>query len=88
MGVIAKRLDRFTETEIDDEIVVMTLDSGDFFSLSGTAAAAWRLIDGVRDRGQLIEELAEQYDTRDGEILSDVEDFLAQLEQLGLVSMS
>lgn len=86
MTAIAKQTNRFTETDIDDEIVVMRLDTGEFFSLAGTGAAAWRLIDGTRDRAALITALAEEFDGVEGEIAADVDDFLAQLKELGLVA--
>ena len=39
MGNLTKQANRFTETDIDEEIIVMRLDNGEFFSLSGTGAA-------------------------------------------------
>jgi pyrroloquinoline quinone biosynthesis protein D len=86
MTPLAKQFDRFTETAIDDEIVVMRLDSGDFFSLEGTAAATWRLIDGTRDRAALIKALAADYGSDESEIAADVDDFLSQLKRQGLVA--
>ena len=86
MGVLTKRLDRFTETAIDDEIVVMKLDTGDFFSLSGTAAAAWRLIDGSRDRPDIVAALAAEFDADNGRIAADVDAFLLELCDAGLVA--
>lgn len=86
MIALIKQVDRFTETNIDDEIVVMRLDSGDFFSLADTAAAAWRLIDGTRDRAALIEELAAQFDADEAEIAADLDEFLARLKEQGLVA--
>lgn len=86
MTALTKQVDRFTETDIDDEIVVMRLDSGDFFSLADTAAAAWRLIDGTRDRAALIEELAAQFDADEAEIAADLDEFLARLKEQGLVA--
>jgi pyrroloquinoline quinone biosynthesis protein D len=86
MTALAKQFDRFTETAIDDEIVVMRLDSGDFFSLEGTAAATWRLIDGTRDRAALIKALAADYGSDESEIAADVDDFLSQLKRQGLVA--
>jgi pyrroloquinoline quinone biosynthesis protein D len=86
MKALIKRSDRFAETGIDDEIVVMRLDSGDFFSLEGTAASTWRLIDGTRDRAALIEALAVEYGADESEIAADVDDFLAQLQRQGLVA--
>ncbi len=85
MSVLAKCADRFSETAIDDEVVVMRLDNGEFFSLAGTAAATWRLIDGTRDRSRLVEALAAEFGVDKGEIAADVDEFLARLEELGLV---
>ena len=86
MKALTKQVERFTETDIDDEIVVMRLDSGDFFSLEGTAAATWRLIDGTRDRVAIIEALAAQFNADDVEVAADVDDFLAQLKEQKLIA--
>lgn len=85
MSALAKRSDRFTETDIDEEIVVMRLDNGEFFSLAGTAAVTWRLIDGTRDRGALLAALADDYDVGEASIESDVDEFLQQLKDGGLI---
>lgn len=80
-----KHSQAFSETEIDGEVVVMDLDRGDFFSLTGTAAAIWRKIDGTRSRSVLIAELAEEYARPEGEVTQDVDAFLAQLKTAGLI---
>ena len=87
MNAIVKQPDRFSETDIDDEIVVMRLDNGEFFSLAGTAAAAWRLIDGKRGREELVAALAAQFDTPAADIAADVDDFLASLRDMGFVAV-
>lgn len=83
--VIAKAADKFTETDIDDETVVMNIESGDFFSLTGTARAIWTLIDGKSGLATITANLASQYGTEPGEIAADVEAFIAQLEAGGLI---
>ena len=80
-----KHSQAFSETEIDGEVVVMDLDRGDFFSLTGTAVAIWRKIDGTRSRSILIAELAEEYARPEGEVTQDVDAFLAQLKTAGLI---
>ena len=85
MGALSKRSGGFTETAIDDEIVVMRLDNGDFFSLSGTAAAIWRLIDGTRDRAALLADLAEQYHGDQADVAADVDEFVARLREMELL---
>lgn len=85
MTVLTKQAGRFAETDIDEEIVVMRLDNGEFFSLSGTAAATWRLIDGTRDRDALLASLAEEFDGNAGSMAADVDEFLGRLRGLGLL---
>ena len=86
MTTISKHSDRFTETTIDDEIVIMRLDNGEFFALSGTAAATWRLIDGNRDRDALSAALAEEFAAEPEQIAADLDDFLARLAETGLLA--
>lgn len=86
MTAIRKRVDRFTETDIDEEIVIMRLSNGEFFSLSETSASVWRLIDGRRDRQALIAALSEEFDSEPGQIASDVDDLLRQLQDAELLA--
>ncbi|MDE2435197.1 MAG: PqqD family protein [Sphingomonadales bacterium] len=84
-GVLAKRGDAFSETTIDDEVVLLNLADGTFFSLTGTAARIWGLIDGTRDRAALLADLAAAYGVPTAAIAPDVEAFLAQLGEAGFL---
>lgn len=77
---------RYSESTIDDEVVLMHIESGEFYSLTGTAAAIWDLIDGQRDRAGLVTELAREYGVEPAEIGADVDAFLARLRAAGLVA--
>src|SRR4051812_38946742 len=83
---LSKCSDMFTEADIDEEIVVMRLDNGEFFSLSGTSAAIWRLIDGKRDRAALLAMLVEEFEDDRVAIAADVDEFLTQLREAGLLA--
>ena len=86
MELLVKARDRFSETEIDTEIVVMSLGSGDFFSLTGTARAIWELIDGTRGKDALVTDLAASYCIAEDEIDGEVGAFLDQLGRAGLLA--
>ena len=86
MTAIAKLTDRFAETDVDDEIVIMRLDNGEFFALSGTAAAIWRLIDGERDPEALRAALAAEFQADESQIGSDVDEFLLRMKEKGLLA--
>jgi hypothetical protein len=88
MTTITKRIDRFAEAEVDDEIVVMVLDKGEFFSLTGTGKAVWRLIDEQPDRTALGGALRAQFDVSEQQLSSDVDQFLTQLQGFGLIDES
>jgi PqqD family protein of HPr-rel-A system len=83
---LAKAAGQFTETEIDDEVVVMSLASGDFFSLTGSARAIWLALDAQPDRAGLIAALAAEFGSDPAEIAGDVDAFLAQLSAAGLLT--
>lgn len=76
---LTKCADAFSETAIDDEIVLLNLADGTFFSLTGTGAAIWGLIDGARDRDALIAALAQAYGAAPAAIADDVDAFLDDL---------
>jgi pyrroloquinoline quinone biosynthesis protein D len=86
MSAIARAEGAYSETEIDDEAVVMNLASGEFFSLTGTAREIWRLIDGNRDRDALLAELAGGFDAKPAEIAADLDNFLESLAGAGLIA--
>lgn len=84
--MLVKATAAYTETEIDDEIVVMSLESGDFFSLTGSARAIWLALDRQLDRAGLIAALAAEFGAGPDEIAGDVDAFLAQLTSAGLLA--
>ena len=76
----------FAETRIDDEIVIMNLASGDFFSLTDSAAAIWDLLDGTRDRVAVLAALSVQYDAAQTDLARDLDGFLGELRSGGLIA--
>lgn len=84
--MLTKLESAFSETRIDDEIVVMVLDSGEFLSIAGTGADIWTKIDGTGDRASLIAALSGEYDAPEDEIALDVDAFLAELIEAGLIA--
>lgn len=84
-AVLAKLADNFSETAIDDEIVVMNLANGNFYSLTGTGRAIWLLIDGSRDLAAIITALAADYGVEAAGIAGEVEAFVADLTAAGLI---
>jgi pyrroloquinoline quinone biosynthesis protein D len=85
VSTIVRAEGTYSETEIDGEVVVMSLSSGDFFSLTDTAREIWRLIDGSRDRAALLAALTAEFEADPAEIAADLDPFLDQLAAAGLI---
>lgn len=85
MMTLTKAKGQFSETTIDEEIVVMSLDTGTFFSLSGTGRTIWELLDRHADRAGLLTALAQTYGTDETAIAAELDEFLASLSAAGLV---
>ncbi len=83
---LRKNPQAFSETAIDGEVVLLNLNDGTFFSLTGTAAEIWPLIDGLRDRPALLADLAAEHGTTAEVIAADVDHFLAQLTDAGFIA--
>ena len=82
---LAKVPAAFAETRIDDEIVIMNLASGDFFSLTDSAATIWDLLDGSRDRAAVLAALCGQYAAPQADLARDLDSFLGELRSGGLI---
>lgn len=87
MNAVTRLEHAFVETDIDDETVLMRLSDGDFFALDGTGRIIWQAIDGTRARDEIVALLAERFDSDPAALAGDVDRFLAELVDAGLVAV-
>lgn len=85
MPAIRKLTQNFVATDVDGEVLIVDLDGGELFSLSGTGKAVWEAIDGHRDVAAIAGLLVERYDGEVGAITADVAALVADLEAAALV---
>jgi hypothetical protein len=69
----------------DDEVVVLDMRTGTYFSLRGSGVDVWELVEANATGAQIIEALAGRYDGRQAEIESAVEALLEELAQADLI---
>lgn len=83
--MIRKATNRFYETELDDGLVIMDVDSGEFHTLKGTGLAIWRLIDGTHSERAIADALQASYDVDPETCASQVAAFIDQAVGAGFV---
>jgi PqqD family protein of HPr-rel-A system len=83
--LIEKRPEQFADAALDDEVVLIDADSGEFFAIKDSALAIWQRLDKESDLDRVIAGLCEDFDVSAEQCRADVEAFVAQLAERGYV---
>ncbi len=84
-GSAYQRTDKMLTAALNDELVMMSVELGHYFSLNAVGARIWELLETPRSFDALLATLTAEYDAEPDVIRSEVGNFLAQLESEGLV---
>lgn len=88
MITVASVVERSPEqvfSELDDEIVLLHVDSGAYFSANAVGAQIWRAIETPTRVSDVCADLQSRFDVPAERCESDVLEFLNHLESKGLV---
>jgi len=80
------KTDRLLQRDIDDELVVVNLADGEAYLLNEVGAAVLDLSDGHTSLSDIAREIAEATGAALPEVLDHVRQFVADLEQRGLLA--
>ena len=70
---------------VGDELVMMSITSGDYIGLTETGAAIWEWIGTPRALGSICEELGRTFEVAPDKCRSEVETFVARMEERGAI---
>ena len=71
--------------ELDGEVLVLDLRTSLYFGMTGTAARIWQLVEAGETRDPIVATLAREYGADPSVIAGDVDGFLAELTERGLL---
>ncbi len=72
-------------SHIDDEVVMMSMETGEYYGLNPIASRIWELLETPRTFGQLTNLLMQEFDIDEVTCQHDVSTFLKQLIEKKLV---
>ena len=72
-------------TELDDEAVLLDLETKCYYGLNEVALELWKLINGTRKINSIAESICEQFDVTPEKAVSSVTKLLREFEDNGLV---
>lgn len=70
---------------LHDELVMMDTDKGKYFALNPVATRIWDLLGQPLSIDELCDRLVDEYEVEPEKCRSEVEKYLGQMENLGLV---
>ena len=83
-----KRNNEVFASEIDNEVVMMNIDTGKYYGMDAIGSRIWELIADEILVTELIGKLMEEYDVEEEQCRKDVLEFLNQLNANKLLQVS
>lgn len=85
MTNVLRVVDDVVWTDLDDEVVILKLDTGIYFGLNQVGARIWTLIAAGRRREEILQSLATQYNVSRDQIERDFDELISDLSNEGLI---
>lgn len=70
---------------VGDEMVMLDLDSGVYYTLNGTGAFIWRCCEQGQPAEEIVPAITAQYEVSDGVARADLDAFFDSMSELGLI---
>lgn len=75
-------------SQVGDEAILLDLGSGIYYSLNAVGAPIWTGLTGGKCHAEIVDTLVAEFDVTPAVAARDVESFIAQLVEMGLVKQS
>ena len=79
--------DRVTWRKLQDELVLMHLDTGGYYSLNETGRIIWQGLIDDRPYAAIVADLVEEYEVDEDTVQQDFERLINELSEQGLVEL-
>ncbi|MFN8671394.1 MAG: lasso peptide biosynthesis PqqD family chaperone [Candidatus Sericytochromatia bacterium] len=79
--------DSLVASELDDGLVMMSLENNSYYGLNSIGKRIWELLDEKQTYNELIEKLTQEYDISKEECEKDILELLESLEKEEIISI-
>lgn len=81
--IVVKNTERFEASPIDDELLLIDIDTGKFFALKDVGLRIWNLIDTQADLDGISRTLCQEYEVEPQQARASLEHFAKSLVDAG-----
>lgn len=85
--IVARGQDH-VEATADGELVLMHVETGRFFALSGSGLRIWQMLEAPTSLGTLVDQLTREYEVAPDQCLKDVTALCEQMAEGGLIDVA
>jgi len=85
LQAIVKRNSGLVTSNIDGEIVMMSVDNGEYYGLDEIGSRIWDLLENSISIEQLVDKLTEEFDVAKEDCINDTFEFLKDLMNKNLI---
>lgn len=85
LDTLISRADGFTTAPVQDELMMLNVEQGAYYSLDPIAAEIWNMLENPAGVGDIVEKLLNRYDVTPEQCQTDVLAFLEQMHGNGMI---
>ena len=74
--------------EMDGDLVMMSIDSGNYFGVSGIGPHIWQMLETPRNFGEIVDGVCAEYEVDRETAAADLTLFLGTLSENGMIEVS
>lgn len=80
-----KRNDELIVASIDGELVMLSVEKGQYFGIEGVGTRIWELLESPKTEDSIIESIIEEFEVDEATCRRDVVDFLDRMLEMELI---
>jgi len=85
LDTIVRRAEGFTTARVHEDLMMLNVDQGAYYSLDSIAADIWSILEQPARVSEIVERLRQRYDVTAEQCQSDVLEFLGQMHENGMI---
>jgi len=88
LDTVVGRAEGFTTARVHEELMMLNVDQGAYYSLDSIAADIWNILEQPARVSDIVERLRQRYDVTLERCQADVLEFLAEMQKNGMILLS
>lgn len=86
-SIVIKRNPNQVFSIIDDEVVMLSIKNGEYYSLNKVGSEIWKFLSEPREFKTIIKYLSQEYDSNESNLSNDTSEFLYELIQVEVLEI-